>query len=270
MWSSWSSTSSSSEINTTTDTKDTTAVEAAAKELKSILLSKEHQRNENRKNNNAADRQERIEELMELLCRSKVSFDPMKCINGPLYAVSYQSGPVPFWEKYDLQRFTPGVKNIKGQRYTAASSSTSSSSSSSPSGFDVANYAEFWGDKLSIRVKGKCALMGDANTDTDTATAPDNNNSDDDEGNGSYNDNGLLTCPVTYKVKIQGASVSVLNKEFNLKVEGIGYARVMYADEEMRILLAPKDTTDERWMERSGLKVIQIRVDLIDPNFVLF
>jgi hypothetical protein len=205
----------------------------AADELKSILLSNQKMQQENK---------DRIENLIQTLTESKIQFDPIKCINGPLYAVLYQSGPIPFWEKYDFKFLK---NNIKGQRYRSISKESSS--------FDIVNYAEFWGDNLSIQGCGTCTLMEKTNDDK-TFT-----------GSGSL----LLTCPVDYEVKIQSASASIFKKKFQLNVEGTGYTRILYANEELRIILAPKDTTDERWMEKAGLVVVQVRSDLVDPNFVL-
>ena len=48
----------------------------------------------------------------------------------------------------------------------------------------------------------------------------------------------------------------------------LGYLRVLYADEFCRIFTSPKDTTNTKW-ESEGLRIVQIRSDLIDSSFVL-
>ena len=236
-------------IKSTARKEDVASVADLANELKSILLSK---------NKNGDDNTDRIEELIKILSESNVQFNPEECINGPLFAVLHQSGPVPFWEKYDFQNVLK-FRNIKGQRYrsilTAADANADvddDANKNTPS-LDVVSYAEFWGQNLSIQACGVCTLLGSSSSTTNT----------------SKNSPQLLSCPVDYKVDVQNASINIFKKPFKLNVQGIGYTRILYADDELRILLAPKDTTDERWMEKAGLTVVQVRCDLVDPNFEL-
>ena len=224
---------------------------AVANELKSILLSQQQQPNNNKQEQQP---KARIEELIQILTDAKVQFDPSTCINGPLYAVLYQSGPVPFWEKFDFKFLK---RNIKGQQFTsstttgAGTDASTDAGGSSSSSFDVVNYAEFWGNDLNIQASGVGTLIEES-TSTSTSTS------------------NLLSCPIDYKVKIQNASINILQNKLKLNVSGIGYTRILYANEDIRILFAPKDTTDDTWMEKAGLAVVQVRCDLVtDSDFVL-
>lgn len=225
-----------------------------SKELQSILLLT----SKNQTKNRDMEQTTIIEELIQALINAKVQFDPQKCINGPLFAVVYQSGPIPFWEKYDFKLLMnkSNTMNIKGQRYRSITKDSSPSSSSS---FDLVNYAEFWGRNLSIQGCGVCTIMETSRIQGQPQSPF--------QLFKNANDKSLLQCPVDYKVEIQTASVNILKQQIKIDVSGIGYTRILYADEELRILLAPKDTTDERWMEKAGLMVVQIRSDLVDPTF---
>ena len=82
-------------------------------------------------------------------------------------------------------------------------------------------------------------------------------------------DSKFLTCPVDYTITVENASINVLNNKVNIDIDGTGYMRILYADPKLRILTAPKDTTDERIAEKAGLTVAQVRVDIINPDFSL-
>lgn len=77
-----------------------------------------------------------------------------------------------------------------------------------------------------------------------------------------------LVCPVDYTVSVSSGSVHVFGNVINLSIEGTGYLRTLYADPNLRIFTSPKDTTNTRW-EAEGLRIVQIRSDLIDPSFQL-
>ena len=251
-------------------------ITASANELQSILIL-------DSSFSSTSQKEQRIQELMQTLIDSKVSFDPSICINGPLFQVLYQTGPTkPFWEKYDLKFWT---QNIKGQQYT-----TATGNGQKPS-FDVINYAEFWGRNLYIQGCGICAP-----TIKPSSISSSNDDDDSEENYGSEKDRlsgsksspfsfvssfflplspssssqkqqkqkQVLTCPVDYKVEIQNASVTLFNQyKWSLNVSGIGYTRILFANENLRILLAPNDTSDDTWMEKAGLIVVQVKSELV-------
>ena len=108
-----------------------------ADELLSLLL----------ENYNSDSRQdslvEKIERRMEELENLNVEFDPEQCLNGPMFAVLHQKGPVPFWEKYGKIPFLGRkTKNLKGQRYVTNDSADPGAEKT----YKVTNYAEFFGD----------------------------------------------------------------------------------------------------------------------------
>mmetsp|Transcript_20073 Transcript_20073/g.24735 ORF Transcript_20073/g.24735 Transcript_20073/m.24735 type:complete len:287 (-) Transcript_20073:2081-2941(-) len=223
-------------------------IDKASKELESIL------RNKFKINEAMNDSDKtKIDNLIDILIQSKSKFDPSNCINGHLFAVLYQSGPIPFWEKYDFKFFKRN--NIKGQRYTTIS--TNNNDYQKKGGgelcFDLVNYAEFWGQELSIQGCGICSPLEEASGPISFLP---------------LSASKMLTCPVDYKVTIQNANIQFLNTKLNLNVEGVGYTRILYANPNMRIVLAPKDTSDERWLEKAGLMVVQVRVDLLKSDFV--
>ena len=261
---------------------------AAANILKTTLLQSDT-------NDDINSRKEQIESLIQRLIQEKVQFNPRICLNGPLYTVLYQSGPIPFWEKYDL-KFLP-IRNLKGQQYTAidptkeeddddevTTRNEKRKSRAKYDSFDLINYAEFWSTNLSIQGCGVCTFLQANNTRKKEDDVQEKKDDQKDNFfasffslspissslfNNQQSEKTLLQCPVDYKVEIQNASVSFLGKKFGLNVNGIGYTRILYADEEMRILLAPEDTSDERWMEKAGLVVVQIRSDLVIGSEVI-
>ena len=54
-----------------------------------------------------------INPLVQTLISSKSSFNPSKCIDGPLFASIYFIGNTPLWEKIG----SGAVRNVKGQKY---------------------------------------------------------------------------------------------------------------------------------------------------------
>ena len=93
---------------------------------------------------------------------------------------------------------------------------------------------------------------------------------DNDSNNKSNAKRDLLRCPVDYVATIEKGTIVLFNNEIDLKVAGTGIVRVLYADSNMRIFVNVDDeeNIDTQW-EQDGLRVVQIRKDLIDPNFNL-
>ena len=234
---------------------------------------------------------ERIESLMQILQDKQVSFDPKECLNGPLYAVLHQSGPRPFWETYDLRLELPfsfekekdndnendddkDQINIKGQRYTL----------NADGNYDVFNYAEFVGKNIYAQGVGVCQQ----NAPDEATQAVGGGGSNDDEkkegniftnifkslvGNPSpkASNEVQVRCPVDYTIQVTGASISLFQNQFDFSIQGTGNLRILYCDRNLRIFTTPKDTTSTGGVidEKSGLTVVQVRVDLIDPAFSL-
>jgi hypothetical protein len=114
----------------------TTSVEEVADELLDLALMRSKGQGGDAMNS-------RVDELMQHLIESRVKYDPNVVLNGPLYAVQYQTGPVPSWEKFS-QLSPTGKPNLKGQQYTLIESPGSSDTISPPT-YQVVNYAELFG-----------------------------------------------------------------------------------------------------------------------------
>lgn len=193
---------------------------------------------------------DRIEVLMQRLQNLNVPINPDIALDGPLYAVLHQTGPKPFWEKRSID--FAGKRNIKGQKYTNKGDGT----------FDIVNYAQLFGEVFSIQGCGVCVPSSEQLSEKNEFNG------------GSFhifktfvNGDKKRRCPIDYTVQIQNASVLLFGKQINIDVRGTGYMRLLYSDENLRILTSPKDTSDSRWEERAGLTVAQVRIDLIDPKF---
>jgi hypothetical protein len=78
-----------------------------------------------------------------------------------------------------------------------------------------------------------------------------------------------LKCPVDFTGSVQSGKINIFDKTISLDIKGTGYLKVLYADPNMRIFTTPKDSTNDKWAEKSGLTVVQVRVDLIDDTFML-
>ncbi len=212
----------------------------------------------------SSDDIKRIEYLMDVLQNQNSFFDPKICLYGPLFAALHQTGPQPFWEKYDINLpFGNGKKNIKGQRYTL----------NEEGNYDVFNYAEFLGENVSAQGVGVCQK----NTNESLREGGGENNNVN-EGNifsnlfkSSNSNSDTVKCPADYTIQVTGASLNILKKSLDFKIQGTGYLRVLYADENLRIFTTPKNTASSGNMidEKAGLTVVQVRVDLIDPTFTI-
>jgi hypothetical protein len=230
-------------------------VESASEQLLSLLLKKTNKL----KNDDAS----RIDTLVQCLEKSNSHFDPDVVFNGPLYAVLYQSGPRPFWEKLDLglSLGANNRRNIKGQRYTKLSDGV----------YEVKNYAEFFGPQFRVEANGICKRNTNSNAkDSVEFKMP-----------GIFDTftklfdlklkttSSLVQCPADYNIEATGVSIRILENTFNIDVRGQGYMRVLYADNNLRNLTVREDTrsTANTVDEKAGLTVVQVRVDLIDPTF---
>ncbi|GFH54044.1 hypothetical protein CTEN210_10520 [Chaetoceros tenuissimus] len=218
----------------------------------------------------AKEEENRIEYLMNFLKNANTSFDPEKCLNGELYVALYAMGPQPFWERLTGLSFGGGRKNIKGQKYFNDGNGN----------YNVRNYAEFLGKDFSVEAVGKCVKDEEPeikeNEEKVVEERPgffarvfggesvSSNDSDNSVAN-------VVTCPANYTIDATGLSFNVFQNKLNFDIEGRGYMRMLYADEELRILDTPKDTESAGGAidEKAGLLVAQVRVDLIDPEFSL-
>ena len=72
----------------------------------------------------------------------------------------------------------------------------------------------------------------------------------------------MIQCPADFTVTVTKGSFFVLGRRFDIPIAGTGYLRVLYADENLRIFVSPKSTTDDRW-EKAGLKVAQVNVNCL-------
>ena len=84
------------------------------------------------------------------------------------------------------------------------------------------------------------------------------------------NGSKLNPCPYDYDVTVTGASIELFGLSVSIPISGTGCARVLYADPYLRIFISPNDTNVETgggdW-ESAGLISVQVRVDLINPNW---
>lgn len=224
-----------------------TQVESASEQLLSLLIDT---------NKSIDDDIPRINSLIKFLQDTNSWFDPDISLNGPLYAVMYQSGPRPFWEKFDLglSLGTKKRKNIKGQKYTQVSDGV----------YDVQNYAEFIGERFVVEAKGVCTRSDDVKDQIKSASSFFKLFGDETRKKSS-----LVRCPADYDILATGVSINVLGSKFDIDIKGKGYMRVLYADDKLRILTSREDTSSTRNTidEKAGLTVVQVRVDLIDPTF---
>jgi hypothetical protein len=118
----YASTSSKEQI-VSTITRTRTSVPEISDALVQLLLSSETDK-------------ELENSLANQLINAKVTFDPTKCFDGPLYFSNVIEGPSPLWERLGLSS-----SNIQGQQYTYNDKEKT-----------VINYAEIFGS-------GKCCSI---------------------------------------------------------------------------------------------------------------
>ena len=213
-----------------------------------------------------------IEDLIDDLVSKTVQFDPLECLNGPLYAVQYiDLGPTkkpPSWVQYT----TKG--SIAGQLYQVIEDDKIDT-------LRVVNYAELFQGAIKLKTEGSCALANQAESSSQPI-------GDKDEPKIALQQffqwppnmnvvvgkrlqgRKLLQCPVDYIVPPESSlpsTVSIFGRDlFTFNIEGEGTARVMYADENMRIFEAPP--TEKNWEPR-GIRTVQVRIDLLRDEFEL-
>lgn len=181
---------------------------------------------------------DKIERLMQELIDAKVEFDPRKCLEGPLYAVAYQYGPTPFWIKYSKWSPNKNKVNIEGQQLTAAGDKEGQ--------YDAIAYGEFFGKAVTVKVIGVCSP-------------------EERTGNllSNFFSNNKERCPADFVIQVSNIKLCLFDKPIDLGITGTGKLRVLYADPKLRIFYAPEDSN----YEEAGLTVVQVRVDLLDPDF---
>jgi hypothetical protein len=191
----------------------------------------------------------KINPLVKSLISSRSSFDPSKCINGPLFASIHFIGDTPLWEKIG----SGAVRNIKGQKINLNDNT-------------FTNYAEILGDNLCLKAIGELSDIGPVQSAVD-----ENNPFDSFTSLFANKKSSNLPTPYDYEARVTGASVSLLGASFDLSIEGTGTVRVLYADENLRIFVSPTDTNVTKgagdW-ESEGLIVVQVRVGLVYDDWV--
>eukprot|EP01083_Nonionella_stella_P233514 822631_1 len=269
-----------------------------AEELLSLLLAKHR----NKAGATSKDDINRIENLMQSLAKQNLPFDPTTSLDGPLFAVLHQSGPVPFWEAYDFDLgalLFGGKKNIKGQMYTLMDDGDgvrSESGGTIEQRIRVTNYAEFIGEDFSVQAVGVARRNVDRSGSSSTRSISTSDASKFEglkevkenrsikstitgifkkrdpsirkpkRSRSRSSDSNLVTCPADYTVQVTNAYVSILGNKLDIDINGTGYLRVLYADENLRIFTTPKDTTDSKIDEKAGLTVAQVRIDLVNQS----
>lgn len=237
----------------------------------------------------AADAQEvddRIDTLVRTLIDSRSTFDPARCIDGPLFASVHFIGDTPLWEKIGG---SGRVRNVKGQKYVLPDDDGDKKKKKSGT---FVNYAEIFGENFYLRASGNCEDVGPTVAAASNDSPNNNNNgllpmmgallaslfgpatttTTGDGGPGERrrrrsSSATLLPTPYDYSATVTGASIVLFRKfSLDLAIEGTGTVRVLYADENLRVFVSPKDTNVTRgggdW-ESEGLIVVQVRVDLV-------
>ena len=240
--------STSSTVAPNIDTKE------ASDELISLLMQR-------RRGSSTEDDEERICSLVDTLTSAKVHFDPTMCLDGPLYVSNVVEGPPPLWERFGMRiggteksnNVSKGsFGNIQGQQYRYRDNNRS-----------VVNYAEILGKAFHVRAYGTYERDADDANDTSRmqqdAPSPLDNVLALFRGPSPAQASNLIRCPADFVVTVTTGSFFVLGQRLDIPIAGTGYLRVLYADENLRIFVSPKSTTDDRW-EKAGLKVAQINI----------
>ena len=231
-----------------------TSTKEASGELVSLLLKR--RRSEATKRDD-----ERISSLVGKLADARVQFDPTICLDGPLYFSNVVDGPPPLWERLGIKlggRSSAG--NIQGQQYRYRDGERS-----------VVNYAEILGKTFHIRAYGTYEKdndnkVGSKTKEEQNATSPFGNVLAFFGGGVSSSSSSLILCPADFTVTVTKGSFFLFGQRLDIPISGTGYLRVLYADENLRIFVSPKSTTDDRW-EKAGLTVAQINIKMEDGSF---
>ena len=278
----WRATSLSTTLKVIPKVSTTATTQEASQELLRLLFQKSSSTNSKANNVKLLDNQ--INSLVRLLIRSKTSFDPEKCIDGPLFASIYFIGNTPLWEKIG----SGFVRNVKGQKYTL----NSTSGTVSGGGGTFVNYAEIWGNNFYLKASGDFIAAGPVLVDEDDMSPPlstlvRNKESTTNpfggilsslfpfntkSNNVVMDQSTLIRTPYDYSATVTGASIVLFQTLIlNITIEGTGTVRVLYADENLRIFVSPTDTNVTRgggdW-ENEGLIVVQVRVDLVYDDWI--
>lgn len=198
----------------------------------------------------------KIDNLMNMLIESKTKFDPNISLVDTFYATIYTSGgsKEPLW-KTIAEIFSN--KNIQGQKYVSGNKENE--------GY-VVNYSEILGKDIRLCAYGTYEKNDNAIDSSNTSS--DNNN------NNPFmkffqpkkdTSSSQIDCPVDYTAKVNEAAILYGKQKLSIPISGAGTVRVLYADPQLRIFISPNDNTDSRW-EKAGLKVTQVKIDLIDDN----
>lgn len=229
-----------------------TNIQETSNELVGLLLSPKEKRDK-----------QKIQDLVDELVEAKVTVDLNECLDGSLYFSNVIEGPTPLWERFG---FFSG--NIQGQQYTFNDKEMS-----------VINYAELLGNAFHLRAYGtyekdKTSLEEEASSKKQLSLL-DRFSSFAGLASSVFTDGekfqspqpNLVQCPADFVVSVSRASIHFGSKSIlDIPIAGTGYLRILYADPKLRIFVSPKSTTDDRW-EKAGLKVAQVCVDLLDPEF---
>ena len=228
----------------------------ASNELISLLI----KRRRGRINNND---EERISSLVNTLTSARVQFDPSSCLDGPLFVSNVVAGPPPLWKRFGIKNGASNsgerndIGNIQGQQYVYLDDEKS-----------VVNYAEIFGKAFHVRAYGTYERDEEDNDETRSGKRQEDNslllgNVLEIFGGGksaSRKASNMIQCPADFTVTVTKGSFFVLGRRFDIPIAGTGYLRVLYADENLRIFVSPKSTTDDRW-EKAGLKVAQVNIN---------
>ena len=231
--------------------------EQASDELISLLLARRRTGKSTKGNDDA-----HISSLVETLTSAKVEFDPTECFDGPLFVSNVLDGSTPLWERFGI-KFGRGNNNLQGQQYRYTSEDKS-----------VVNYAEIFGKEFHVRAYGtfEQSRSTDTTAEVDGAAPAQTSLLD-----GLLSIFGtalqqqqqqratMLQCPADFTVTVTKGSFFVFGNRIDIPISGTGFLRVLYADPKLRLFLSPKSTTDDRW-EKAGLKVAQIRADLVQEG----
>lgn len=231
----------------------------ASNELISLLIKR-------RRNGSSTGEDERISSLVNTLTSARVQFDPTICLDGPLFVSNVVEGPPPLWERFGIKFEGSGagdssnIGNIQGQQYVYCDDEKS-----------VVNYAEILGKAFHVRAYG--TYERDAENNGNTVGIQQENRSPLDNvmaffGGGksdSQRKSNTIQCPADFTVTVTKGSFFLLGRRFDIPIAGTGYLRVLYADENLRIFVSPKSTTDDRW-EKAGLKVAQVNINLLGED----